>query len=176
MQAYKLEDIKIRNLLQKDNAVMASIIRNSLAEFGANKPGTVFFDPTTDDLFKLFREPGSWYFLAAQNEKVLGGAGIFPSHGLPEGTCELVKMYLLPEARQIGLGKKLIGLCLEKAMEIGYKKVYLETLPELKQAVKVYEKFGFSYLKQPMGNTGHYGCNVWMIYEFQSIASKSLLI
>ena len=34
-----------------------SIIRRTLAEFGANKPGTVYFDPTTDDLFKLFSAP-----------------------------------------------------------------------------------------------------------------------
>jgi putative acetyltransferase len=157
--------IIIRKLEKKDNTALALIIRNSLAEFGANKPGTVFFDPTTDDLFSLFEQPGSWYYVAEQKGKVLGGAGIFPSNGLPEGTCELVKMYLLPEARNIGLGRKLIGLCLEKAKETGYQQVYLETLPELKQAVKVYEKFGFDYLKGPMGNTGHFGCNVWMIHQ-----------
>ena len=99
----------------------------------------------------------------------MGGAGIFPSAGLPKDTCELVKMYLIPDARHIGLGRKLISICLEKAKETGYKKVYLETLPELKQAVKVYEKFGFTYLKGPLGNTGHFGCNVWMIHELTLI-------
>jgi putative acetyltransferase len=161
----KQSEIIIRKLEQKDNTALAKIIRNSLAEHGANKPGTVFFDPTTDDLEKLFREPGAWYFVAELNGKVLGGAGIFPSPGLPKDTCELVKMYLLPEARRIGLGRKLIGMCLDKAAENGYAQVYLETLPELKQAVKVYEKFGFTYLQEPMGNTGHFGCNVWMIHS-----------
>lgn len=165
MQIEKLSDIIIRKLEKKDNAALAEIIRNSLAEHGANKPGTVFFDPTTDDLESLFREAGSWYFVAELNGRVLGGAGIFPSAGLPEDTCELVKMYLIPDARHIGLGRKLISICLEKAKETGYKKVYLETLPELKQAVKVYEKFGFTYLSGPLGNTGHFGCNVWMIHE-----------
>ena len=165
MQIEKISDVIIRKLEKKDNAALAEIIRNSLAEHGANKPGTVFFDPTTDDLESLFGEPGSWYFVAELNSKVLGGAGIFPSAGLPKDTCELVKMYLLPEARHIGLGRKLISICLEKAKETGYKYVYLETLPELKQAVKVYEKFGFTYLSGPLGNTGHYGCNVWMIHE-----------
>jgi putative acetyltransferase len=158
-------EIIIRKLEEKDNAALAVIIRNSLAEFGANKPGTVFFDPTTDDLFTLFRQPGSMYFVAEQAGKILGGGGIFPSEGLPSGTCELVKMYLNPDARNIGLGRKLIGLCLEKAKEMGYQQVYLETLPELKQAVKVYEKFRFKYLDGPMGNTGHFGCNVWMIHD-----------
>jgi putative acetyltransferase len=167
MQIDNLSEINIRKLQQKDNPEIAKIIRKSLEEHGANKPGTVFFDPTTDNLESLFGKSGSWYFVAEINEKVLGGAGIFPSAGLPRGTCELVKMYLLPEARRIGLGKKLISMCLDKAKEIGYSQVYLETLPELKQAVKVYEKFGFTYLKEPMGNTGHFGCNVWMIHELK---------
>jgi putative acetyltransferase len=165
MNSYILNKIIIRKLEQRDNPALANIIRNSLAEHGANKPGTVFFDPTTDDLEGLFREEGSWYFVAESDGKVLGGAGIFPSAGLPKDTCELVKMYLLPEARQIGLGRKLINMCLDKARESGYRQVYLETLPELKQAVKVYEKFGFTYLNGPMGNTGHFGCNVWMIHK-----------
>lgn len=165
MQIDNISEIIVRKLEQKDNPALAEIIRNSLAEHGANKPGTVFFDPTTDDLNRLFQEPGSWYFVAELNGKVLGGSGIFPSTGLPKDTCELVKMYLLPEARHIGLGRKLIGMCLDKAKENGYAQVYLETLPELKQAVKVYEKFGFTYLNGPMGNTGHFGCNVWMIHD-----------
>ena len=48
---------------------------------------------------------------------------------------------------------------------MGYKKVYLETMPELGKAVSVYEQFGFQYLNGPMGNTGHFGCDVWMIKE-----------
>ena len=144
-------DIQIRNLEAEDNPAIAKIIRNSLAEFGANKPGTVFFDPTTDDLYTLFQKAGSWYAIAEKEGKILGGAGIFPSDGLPADTCELVKMYLIPEARHIGLGRKLIGLCLDKAREKGYQSVYIETLPELKQAVKVYEKFGFKYIPGPLG-------------------------
>lgn len=166
MQIETYNEIIIRNLKQEDNPAIAKIIRNSLAEFGANKPGTVFFDPTTDDLFALFQKTGSWYAIAEKDGKILGGAGIFPSEGLPPDTCELVKMYLLPEARHIGLGRKLIGLCLEKAREAGYRRIYIETLPELKQAVKVYEKFGFKYIPGPLGNTGHFGCDVWMIHEF----------
>jgi putative acetyltransferase len=72
-------------------------------------------------------------------------------------------MYLLPEARGIGLGKKLIDKCLAFAKEAGYKNVYLETMPELKNALKVYEKMGFRYLNKPMGNSGHFGCELWMI-------------
>ena len=93
----------------------------------------------------------------------MGGAGIFPTEGLGDTTCELVKMYLTPTARGTGLGKKLIDTCLAKAKTMGYTQVYLETMPELKKAVRVYEKFGFTYLTGPMGNSGHNGCDIWMI-------------
>jgi len=159
-------DIQIRSIQPSDNTALAIIIRDSLSEFGANKPGTVFYDPTTDALFDLFQLPGSLYLVAEDGTQLLGGAGIFPSAGLPEGVCELVKMYLQKAARGRGLGRLLINQCLEKAKALGYKKVYLETMPELGKAVSVYEKFGFSYLSGPMGNTGHFGCDVWMIKEF----------
>jgi putative acetyltransferase len=41
--------------------------------------------------------------------------------------------------------------------------MYIETLPELEKAIRVYEKFGFSYLDKPLGDTGHFGCSVWML-------------
>jgi putative acetyltransferase len=157
------KDTIIRRIDSNDNAVLASIVRTSLAEFGANKPGTVFFDPTTDHLYEMFQEPGSIYFVAEQNGQIMGGAGIYPSEGLPPETCELVKMYLRPHARGKGLGKVLIDKCLEFAKGFGYQQVYIETMPELKKAVSIYEKFGFEYLNGPLGNTGHFGCDVWML-------------
>ena len=72
-------------------------------------------------------------------------------------------MYLLPEARGIGLGKKIIEECLAFAKENGYSQVYIESMPELENALKVYEKFGFKYISAPLGNTGHHGCEKWML-------------
>ncbi|MFT3933843.1 MAG: GNAT family N-acetyltransferase [Chitinophagaceae bacterium] len=157
--------ISVRPIQPSDNAALAIIIRNALKEFGANKAGTVYYDPTTDALYDLFQTPGSFYLVAEEDGQLLGGAGIFPSAGLPQGICELVKMYLSKDARGKGMGRQLIAACLEKAAALGYNKVYLETMPELRKAVSVYEKFGFSYLDGPMGNTGHFGCDIWMIKD-----------
>ena len=160
-------NLQLRSIQPHDNPALAQIVRNTLAEFGANHPGTVYYDPTTDALYELFQTEGAGYFVACIDDKLVGGAGIYPTNGLPDDTCELVKMYLLPEARGIGLGKILIEKSLSFAKEKGYKRVYLETMPELKQALKVYEKFGFSYLSGPMGNSGHTGCSLWMIKKFE---------
>ncbi len=159
------QNITIRNLEKKDNSLLASVVRNTLAEFGINHPGTVYYDPSTDSLYEVFQEDRADYFVAEVEEKFVGGAGIYPTEGLPEDTCELVKMYLLPEARGLGLGKVLIERCIELAKENGFKRIYLESMPELRKALKVYEKFGFTYLSKPMGNSGHFGCSVWMLKE-----------
>ncbi|MCG2615568.1 GNAT family N-acetyltransferase [Terrimonas sp. NA20] len=157
-----MTNITIRPIQPSDNAPLAIIIRRALEEFGANHPGTVYYDASTDALYELFQEKGSAYFVALSDNEVVGGGGIFPTEGLPAGTCELVKMYLRKEARGTGLGKKLIETSLDWAKEQGYNNVYLETMPELKPALKVYEKFGFNYLAGPLGNSGHTGCTLWM--------------
>ncbi|MGE5106990.1 MAG: GNAT family N-acetyltransferase [Sphingobacteriales bacterium] len=160
-----MENIYIRQIQEADNQSVAAIIRASLAEFGANKPGTVYYDPTTDNLYNLFQTKGSVYFIAELNNKIVGGAGIYPTDNLPAGYCELVKMYLSKDVRGMGLGRHLIDKSLQWAKENNYTHCYLETMPELNKAVSVYEKFGFTYLTGPLGNSGHFGCDVWMVKE-----------
>lgn len=164
----QLEEITIRPIQPQDNALLALIIRQTLEEFGANHPGTVYYDPTTDALYELFSgTEGAAYFVAEHEGTIVGGGGIYHSKGLPSDTCELVKMYLLPTVRGIGLGKKIISECIAFARSKGFRNIYIETMPELGQAMKTYEKFGFRYLDGPMGDTGHFGCDRWMLLKLK---------
>ena len=72
-------------------------------------------------------------------------------------------MYFLEEARGKGIGTRMIKVCLEKAKAFGFEKCYLETMPYMKAAQKLYQKNGFEYIDARMGDTGHYSCPVWMI-------------
>lgn len=155
-------NIWIRPIKPSDNAALAKIIRVTLEEFGANHKGTVYYEESTDHLYELFQHPLSFYWVAEIDGEIVGGAGLYPTVGIPDDTIELVKMYLLPKARGIGLGKTLIENCIAYAKEIGYKNLYLESMPELKRAISVYEKFGFQYLEKQF-DTQHTGCRVWMI-------------
>ena len=157
--------INIRPIEKNDNAALAKIIRQVMEEFAVNLPNTVYTDPTTDNLFELFQKEKAVYNVAEVDGKIVGGGGVYPTENLPAGVCELVKMWLLPEARGLGLGRTLIEKCLEEAKYLGYTKIYLESMPELKQALRIYEKFGFEYLKGPMGNSGHTGCSLWMLKQ-----------
>jgi putative acetyltransferase len=156
-------DLIIRNITLNDNEAIAKVIRVALTEFGANKPGTVFYDSTTDHLFELFQIPGAIYYIAELNGNLVGGAGIYPTEGLPDKTCELVKLYLHKDARGIGLGKQLLLKSMQWAKENGYEQVYLESMPELSKAVSIYENVGFKKIHHALGNSGHDGCDIWMI-------------
>jgi len=158
-----MDAISIRLIEQADNPALAMIIRNALTEFNADKPGTVYFDDSTDHLYELFQQQQGVYHVAVFNDLVVGGAGISHTNGLAADTCELVKLYLSPEVRGKGIGKALMERCIDAAKKAGYKKVYLETMPELIAAIPMYEQFGFTYLSGPLGNSGHTGCDIWMI-------------
>ena len=160
-----MQNIKLRPINEKDNSSIARIIRDVLTEFGADKPGTVFFDPTTDHLFELFSHPKSAYFIAELNGTIVGGSGIYPTHGLPADCCELVKLYLIPQMRGRGVGGKLMEKCFHQAALYGFQQLYLETMPELRTAIGLYEKTGFTHLSAPLGNSGHFGCDLWMIKQ-----------
>lgn len=155
--------MKTRNIVSKDNAAMAKIIRDSLKEFNAAKPGTVYFDESTDRLSNVFSMPRSAYFVIDVNGELAGGGGIYPTEGLPTDTCELVKMYVSKKFRGNGYGQMLLEKCMQQAKKEGFKKMYIESMPELSNALGMYEKNGFEYIRQPMGNSGHTGCDIFMI-------------
>ena len=153
----------IREIQQKDNAALAKIVRTVILEMGAPTIGTAYEDKATDQLFETYQKEKAIYFVLEHNQKVVGGVGIAQLDNFDGNVCELQKMYFLPEARGRGLGSKMIIICLEKAKEFGFESCYLETLPYMKDAVKLYKKNGFQNLDKPMGNTCHYSCDVWMI-------------
>lgn len=155
----------IRPLSLHDNKAISMVIKSTLKEFKANKPGTVYFDPTTDDLFKLFSIENAFYHIAVLDDEIIGGCGIYPTKNLPEGCSELVKFYLTTKVRGKGIGKALMLKCFEKAKELGYQQLYLESMPELNIAVGMYQKLGFKFIDKPLGNSGHFGCDIWMVKE-----------
>lgn len=159
------ETLTIREVLPKDNKALGNVIRNVLEELGAPKVGTAYEDKATDLMFENYENVVGHYYVIEENNTIIGGCGFAKLSDNDTSICELQKMYLLPEARGRGLGSKLITICLEKAKEMGFDKCYLETLPYMESAQKLYKKNGFINLDGPIGETGHYSCTVWMIKD-----------
>jgi GNAT superfamily N-acetyltransferase len=149
----------LRPIEPRDDADVASIIRSVMTSFGASGPGFAIHDPEVGAMSAAYARPGAAYFVLENDRVVIGGAGIAPLEGGDAGTCELRKMYFLPEARGLGMGEKLLSLCLETARTQGYRRCYLETLTGMDAAQKLYAKMGFTRIAGPRGATGHTSCD-----------------
>ncbi|PNQ72695.1 GNAT family N-acetyltransferase [Hanstruepera neustonica] len=156
-------NIVIREITKRDDEQVAQVIRNVLIEFGVPKVGTAYADKSLDTMTETYSGSKSTYYVIDYEGRIIGGAGIAPLDNFDGNVCELQKMYFLPEARGRGLGSLMMDACLKKAKEFGFEKCYLETMPYMDDARKLYSKSGFENLEQPLGDTGHYSCNVWMI-------------
>lgn len=158
-----MSHITIREIQPKDNEQIAALIREVFMSDDYPKTGTAFADKQLDFMFESYNKPKAVYFVVEEKGKIMGGCGVSQLENSTENICELQKMYFLQEARGKGFGFKIIQKCLEAAVAFGYEKCYLETLPEMLAAQHLYKKNGFEYLCEPMGNTGHSTCPVWMI-------------
>ena len=160
-------EIIYRKVKQTDNFLLAKMIRTVFEEHNAPKEGTVYTDPTTDKLYNLFQTPNSVLWVAEIDNEPHGCCGIYPTPGLANDCAELVKFYLAKQARGKGIGRMLMQKSIDSATEMGFRKIYIESMPEFAQAVSIYEKYGFKRLVTPLGNSGHSGCNIWMLKNLE---------
>ena len=149
-----------REVKKEDNVPLARMIRQVFKEHDAPQSGTVFSDPTTDDLFGLFRKTRSVLWVAELDGLPVGCCGIYPTEGLENKCAELVKYYLSESERGRGTGRQLMEKCIDSASNMAYQKLYLESMPHFSKAVRIYEKLGFRKLAGPLGNSGHTTCNI----------------
>ena len=163
MHLVNKDTIVIREIIAEDDIQVAKAIRSVLIEFGVPKVGTAYEDTALDCMTETFIKPTSTYFVVDDNGKIIGGAGVAQLDHYEGNVCELQKMYFLPEARGKGLGSKMMNACLQKAKILGFEKCYLETMPYMESARRLYAKEGFQSIDKPMGDTGHYSCQLWMI-------------
>ena len=156
----------IREIQEQDNAAIARVIRAVLAEMEVPKVGSAFADPSLDYMYQHYQQDKGVYYVVEIDGEIVAGGGFGSLAGASAEVCELQKMYMLPQTRGLGLGKLLIQCCIENAKMMGYAQCYLETLPNMQAAQNLYKKMGFEYICEPMGNTGHNSCPVWMLLRF----------
>ena len=157
--------LAIRPIAPRDDEAVARIIRTVMPAFGASGAGFAINDPEVDWMSRAYAEPRHAYFVLERDGAVLGGAGVAPLAGGDGDTCELRKMYFLREARGIGAGTAMMAQCLHAARDFGFRQCYLETLGGMDAAMRLYERSGFHRIDQPMGATGHGGCNAFYLLE-----------
>ena len=157
----------IRPVEEKDNEALAGMIRKVFEEHDAPQKGTVYSDPTTDNLYLLFRTPRSVLWVAEMNDSAIGCCGVYPTKGLAGNCAELVKFYLSKEAQGKRDWKRIDGKMHSIGERIWIYTLYLESLPHFSRAVLIYEKQGFVRLDHPLGKSEHTACNIWMVKELK---------
>ena len=157
--------MEIRKMQPEDNLQMAAIVRDVLMELGAPKIGTAYADPNLEKLYETYNTDRAVYYVLTNENKIVGGAGVSRLDNEAADICEFQKMYFLPEARGLGFARKILDICLQDAIDFGFTKCYIETMPYMEDAQRLYKNAGFYYLDNPMGNTGHTSCQVWMMKD-----------
>lgn len=153
----------ISPITPQQNAQICKIIKAVGEEFGAIGEGFGPSDPEVLAMSEYYTlESQSLYLVASVDGKIVGGCGIAPFNRSLD-TCELKKLFLLPQGRGLGLGRQMSEQCLQFATQQGFQQCYLDTLSVMTSAITLYEKLGFSHLEKPMAGTEHNGCDVWMI-------------
>ena len=160
----------IRLIQPQDNAAVRDIITYVLREeFGFRDTCYAWADPETQAMYEAYRHPESRYFVVEDTEtgEVLGGGGFsrLKRTRLEDGICELQKLYFLPKTRGLGLGKAMLTHCLEQARQLGYQKMYLESTTKMMPAITLYRRYGFEHVDKPLGDTGHFACDVHMLRD-----------
>lgn len=153
----------IRTIEPRDDAAMAHIIRTVMPEFGADGDGFAIHDTEVDTMHDAYTQVRCAYFVVEIDAVVVGGGGVAPLDPGNTETCELRKMYFLPEARGHGAGHAVMARCIDAARVFGFKRCYIETLSGMDAAFALYRKHDFEPLDAPMGNTGHHGCDHWFL-------------
>jgi GNAT superfamily N-acetyltransferase len=118
-------------------------VRRLLAEYGASLAFDLRFQAFDDELADLpgrYAPPDGALLVARAGGEAIGCIGI---RSLGGETCELKRLYVRPEHRGDGTGRRLVHAAIDEARRRGYRRMRLDTVPGMERAQMLYERLGF---------------------------------
>jgi putative acetyltransferase len=132
--------VEVREVVGADVPAVVDLVTRVLAEFGL----TFGVGATTDDhlhhLPQSYTDGGGAFWVAFLDGELAGTCGVFP---IDAETYEVRKMYLWPSTRGLGIGKRLLDLCVEFARARKGTRLVLDTVEQMTSAIRFYEANGF---------------------------------
>jgi N-acetylglutamate synthase-like GNAT family acetyltransferase len=147
------DDVLIETMSAETAPLVKELIRRNLQ--GYDEAGSVIaatFRRLADPM-RFYGVEGARFFVLRDMKDggtIIGGAGIGSLHGLPpsEGLGEVRDLVLEEKYRGQGLGARLLKRCVDEGKALGYRRLYLETTPQMETAQKLFLRFGFRPVTQ----------------------------
>jgi putative acetyltransferase len=133
-------EFRLREAAADDGAAIRAVVVAVMNEYGLSSDleGN---DADLHDVVASYRDRGGSFRVVTTVEGVVVGCGgLYP---IDDREAEIRRMYLLPEARGVGIGRRLLEELISVAMERRFERVILETAAVLKQAISLYRQRGF---------------------------------
>lgn len=112
------------------------------------------FEQELTDIQVQYGETNGCLLLVETDGQTVGCAGVRRWQG---DIAELKRMYIRPAARGSGRGRQLLQAAIDRARELGYRRIRLDTLPSMQAAIRLYREFGFkdipAYRDNPFEDT-----------------------
>ena len=135
-----MNDYELRSATNADSHAIKELVFAVLREYQL-QPDPDGTDADLNDIETSYlRSGGCFDVLVDVPGAIVGSVGLYPIDSV---TCELRKMYLSQQVRGQGQGRRLLEHALERAKEIGFRRIVLETASVLKEAIALYRRYGF---------------------------------
>ena len=170
----------IKPVSLEDNLELMNLANSVLKEVKCVGPGLTSEDASLKNIYAAYQKVGSKYWVIQDREskKIMGAGGFSKLAGTSnqECICELQKVYFYSELRGQGFGRSFVEFLIQQAKDLGYKMMYLETLPSMRKALILYQNLGFRLLPEPLGNTGHYSDFIlYMLLDLDTVKLKNII-
>jgi GNAT superfamily N-acetyltransferase len=141
------QQIEIRRVRGDDPAarqLVAAMEAELTPQFGPITP-----DRTSTVAPEEMAPPGGTFVLVVEDDRVVAGGGV---RRLSDGVAEIKRMYVVPESRGRGLGRRLLEALEHAAADLGYSRTRLDTAPPLTAALAMYRAAGYRDIPDYNGN------------------------
>jgi putative acetyltransferase len=126
-------------IIRQATAFDLDLIRVMLREYAAWLEVDLCFQNFEEELAGL---PGE-YAPPRGRLLIAEGAGCVALRAIDDEICEMKRLYVRPEHRGSGLGRRLVTAIIDEARAIGYRRMRLDTMPKMDRAQGLYASLGF---------------------------------
>jgi GNAT superfamily N-acetyltransferase len=134
-------------IIQADSEEGLSQGRELLREYAASLGFDLHFQEFKKEVAEFpgeYSSPDGRFLLAQEDEKT---AGCVALRRISESVCEMKRLYVRPDFRKKGVGRKLTEAIIDEARRMGYGHMRLDTVPFMKAAIALYLSLGFKEIE-----------------------------